>query len=510
MSGQIVVEVNENKLVLPENSRISDALAASGIQYLPGTIIGIVLGREEAQKEVATEYRILTSRGELRIELTSNLLKPAWLDTYSRLIGSRIKWSTSQAIAFGPVASGVQAGKGESEYARWDVSFGTGGYDSKNTYLIISRADHSSDYGVKGGGTFARVISGKSVLSVIGTADRIEAIEPVIKLEKFASKIVTTDITQHLSDGMEIYTNIEVKLIPRAKDGAEHFYAAVKDGTFKVDFVASSFVSSDMMLGEACPYENLGARSEGSVSVRTDGSGRGRVYISKSDMTSNVYHSIIGNVIRGLELVRMASPGQRIAVKVLPKRLSVLGYSLGKAVEFLTKAGIRYELTGYTGDDAVIVEQSPQTTMEIAESGSVKLMGIRRQDLVEIKLYDDLAPRSTEYFRRATGLKEYSVGSLSTFFRYEDTLLFKGKPIVISELIPENKPEDGSTVKAAEIGLTNMSAKHAGLIGVRFSDSSKFGPTGEKYSGTNIVGRIMDIGKLRKTREKDMVYFIEV
>jgi len=80
----------------------------------------------------------------------------------------------------------------------------------------------------------------------------------------------------------------------------------------------------------------------------------------------------------------------------------------------------------------------------------------------------------------------------------------------VGDLIPENKPEYGSAVKAGEIGLTNTASKHEGLIGVRFGDNDKFGPTGEKYDATNIAGRIVNLEKLKKIKEKDVVYFIEV
>jgi UPF0288 family protein (methanogenesis marker protein 3) len=102
------------------------------------------------------------------------------------------------------------------------------------------------------------------------------------------------------------------------------------------------------------------------------------------------------------------------------------------------------------------------------------------------------------------------VGALDVFFKYEDTMLFKGKPVHVLELVPENKPEEGAVIKAGEIGLTNMAAKHAGMLGVRFTDSPKFGPTGEKFASTNIVGQVLDPGKLKKAKEQDRVYFVEV
>lgn len=506
----VTVHVNEAKVTLPGGSTLGDALAAAGCRHAEGTVIGIVAGREETRREVATEFRVFTSKGEIRIELTGDAMKRTWLESYALLAGSRARWTTARAIAFGPIVSSVAAGKGEAEYARWDVSFGTGGYDAKNTFLIISKMDHTQDYGARGGGIVGRVVSGRGVLASLGDEDTISGIEPVIQLESFANKIVTADTSIRIEDGMEVHSQVEVELLPKAKDGAEHFYAAVKKGFFKVDFSASSFLSTDAMLGEVCPFEVFAARSEGTVTVRTAGRGRGRIYISKQDMTSNIYHSSVGRIVRGLELVRMAVPGQRIAIRTTPTRLSVLGNDFATTGRMMEAAGIKYDRAGYEGADAVVVDQAPRTTMEIASTGHVTLTTIPRSDLIEVQLYDDAAPNTSDYFRKASGLKENHVGALPVYFKYEETMLFKGRPVAVGDLVPENKPEAGSAVRAGEIGLTNMASKHAGLIGVRFGDNDKFGPTGEKFDATNIAGRIVNLEKLKGVREKDVVYFIEV
>jgi UPF0288 family protein (methanogenesis marker protein 3) len=50
----ITVQVNEKKVSLPYGSTIADALAAAGYPHMQNTVIGIVAGREETRKEVAT------------------------------------------------------------------------------------------------------------------------------------------------------------------------------------------------------------------------------------------------------------------------------------------------------------------------------------------------------------------------------------------------------------------------------------------------------------------------
>ena len=84
-------------------------------------------------------------------------------------------------------------------------------------------------------------------------------------------------------------------------------------------------------------------------------------------------------------------------------------------------------------------------------------------------------------------------------------LMFKDVPKESKGLIPENTPKD--VVKAGEIGVTNMSRRHIGMVGVRFEDNKEFGPTGEPFQGTNIIGRMAEgIENLEKYKEGDTIY----
>lgn len=121
-----------------------------------------------------------------------------------------------------------------------------------------------------------------------------------------------------------------------------------------------------------------------------------------------------------------------------------------------------------------------------------------------------MAPKSLDYFRHVVGLKEKPVGPLPVFFVYENTVLFK--PVIdatsYKEILPENKPTE--IVKAGEIGVTNQAARNAGLVGVKLVDDDRYGPSGEKFLATNIVGRILDLDKLKEIEEGETVYVLEV
>jgi UPF0288 family protein (methanogenesis marker protein 3) len=64
-------------------------------------------------------------------------------------------------------------------------------------------------------------------------------------------------------------------------------------------------------------------------------------------------------------------------------------------------------------------------------------------------------------------------------------------------------------VFGGEIGITNQAAKRMGTIGVKLEDDDLFGPTGEKFSSTNIIGRIVEPKKLIGIKETDVIYVTE-
>jgi UPF0288 family protein (methanogenesis marker protein 3) len=58
--------------------------------------------------------------------------------------------------------------------------------------------------------------------------------------------------------------------------------------------------------------------------------------------------------------------------------------------------------------------------------------------------------------------------------------------------------------------MTNDSRKGAGAVGVRTSPHTEFGPTAEPLESTNILGVVVDTGKLEALKEKEMIYVREV
>jgi putative methanogenesis marker protein 3 len=316
-------------------------------------------------------------------------------------------------------------------------------------------------------------------------------------------------LTLLLEEGMEIYTRIQAELIEDAPLGAEFFLALTREGTLKVDSVSSSYISSDQLLTEPIAFEHREPRLEGVVTVRTGGRGLGRLFVYKQGRTSNPSHSVVARVTLGMDMVKLAEPGQMITVQVKPERIMLMGTSLKEALKQMKERGIEAVVDGYAGEDAVVVRQEPGATMAILKKNKVTLFTIPASRLVAIQLYDDQAPKTLDYFRHVTGLKERPVGPLPVYFVYENTLLFKPEIDAVSykDLLPENKPS--GIVPAGTIGVSNQVSKKIGLVGVRLTEDKRYGPSGEKFEATNIIGRVLEPEKLKNVLEGETIYILE-
>jgi putative methanogenesis marker protein 3 len=503
----ISIEINGEKVELEDKALLKDAINASKAFYIPGTTIGIIKTGAKVE-EATSEYKIHTTKGEFRIELFGD--HSLWGRINHLFPNSKAHWETRNVISFGPVATDINIQRAEQKYNRYDVFLGTGGYDPGNTYLMVAKDKHISDYGSPKDAVIGKVISGKSIIANLKQSDSILKIEPVIKWELLLDKNSTQDTNTALEDGMKIFTYFHVDLINESPEGAEHFLALIRRKTFNVDTFSNSFISDNILIGEGCPYEHWDARSEGSVAVRTDGQGNGRVYIYKEDRTSSPVHSIVGHVSRGIELLKIAPAGSKLAVTSDPERVMVQGMTYIEAEKVLESRGLKLERSGYTGDDGIIVEQNPDSTIGIIQEGGVRAVGVKPDKLINVKFYDDLAPITLDFFRHSLRLKDRPLGPLPVIYTYENTFLFRSEKgaEAYKELNPENTPK--GKVNAGEIGVTNQAAKRYGMIGVKLLDDEKYGPTGEKFESTNIIGKVLEPERLKGFKVDDIIYIREV
>ncbi len=504
------VKVNGEELNLPEGSTIRNAIDVSNAPYMEGCVLSLIRGKEEVESHV-NKYNLKTSKGSIIIELLSNASEriiKTWKGRYKDFDGLRIRWTTSNEVAVGPIKTDLEPTREEYEYERWDVILSLSGFTSEATHIIFSKDKHQAVYGVPGNhkGVFARVVGGKRTIMKLTDEDVIKQVKPVVERKSIVKSAAITDLDTLVTAGNEIFTYTLVRTTSKSPQSAEHFFALSDEGMMRIDYESNSFIGFYGLQGLESPPEYVDQRRRGTITLRTAGKGIGRVYIYREDRVSTPSHSVVGEVLKGMELLDIAREGDMVTFKTEPERIMTLSLTQKEAQELLNEQNIMQVRDGVMGDDAIIIRQEPRFTMDIIGEKQVKTFGINREDLIYITVNDE-SPRSSWYFKKITGLLDSPVGSLKVHFAYPGmkVMMFEGSPKDSKGLIPENSPQD--KVEAGEIGLTNMSKRHIGMLGVRFEDNDEYGPTGEPFQGTNILGKIVrGLEKLEQYKEGEIVY----
>jgi putative methanogenesis marker protein 3 len=312
-----------------------------------------------------------------------------------------------------------------------------------------------------------------------------------------------------LEEGNELYTYISFEIDEDSPICVEHLFSIVKDGRIKVSFDSESFIGFYELEGLEKPKENTTQRLRGTMTVRNDGKGVGKLFIYRENRVLTPNHTTVGHIVQGMELIDIAKENDFITVKSEQQRLMLLNKTQAEATRMLSEVGVEHLIDGLIDDDAIVIEQNPIHTIDILREGKVITKAINKEELCEIKFVDN-APRSVRYFKLLSGLLENPVGHIKVHFSVPGMhiVIFEGDKNSAKGLIPENNPVD--KVIRGQIGITNMASKSAGLIGIRFEDNSEFGPTAENFEATNIIGNIeSDYDKLEKLKEGVVVYVTE-
>jgi len=506
----MLVKVNGEKVDLAEGSTIQDAIDAVGAPYIPGCVLGLVKGTEEIERHV-NKYSLKTTQGSIIIEILGDApgnLVGTWKERYKEFSKMGVRWTTSQEVAVGPIKTELIPSREKYRYHRWDVIFSLSGFTADATHLILSISDHEATYGApdENRGVFAKVIGGKRTILKLNDDDEILKVKPVMERESIIKSAAITNLETLLEEGNQIFTYVQVKPNPESPQSVEHFYALQESGKIRVDYDSNTFVGFYALQGLEKEPEQINQRRRGTITLRNKGKGVGRVYIYREDRVSTPSHNALGKVEKGMELLDMANYSDEVTFQTSPKRIMTLSMTQKEAEEFLAENGVKQIREGLIDDHAMVVRQEPHFTMDIIAQGEVKTYGIPEEDLVHLEL-DQQAPRSTWYFQKITGLLDSPVGSLNIHFAFPGMklLMFQSVPKESKGLIPENTPK--GVVKAGQIGITNMSRRHIGMVGVRFEDHQEFGPTGEPFQGTNIIGKVIKgMENLEKYKEGDTIY----
>lgn len=510
----MLVKVNGQKVELPDGSTIQEAIKAADAPYEDGCVLAVIKGKEEFEKHI-NKYKIKTNKGSVIIEMLEDEsaapLVKVWKENYKKFQNLRVRWITSNEVAIGPIKTDLEPTHDEFAYEDGDVILSLSGFTSESTHIILSKEDHSGVYGVPDNnkGIFAKIIGGRRTVFNLDDRDEIKSVEPLIERKSVINSAAVSNMDTPIEEGNQIFTYVQINPSEDSPQSVEHFFSLAADGKIKIDYESNSFVGFYAMQGLKKDPERIEQRKRGTVTMRNTGKGVGKVYVYREDRVATPSHTLIGNVVNGMELLDIVGPGDYVTVKSQPGRIMTLAMTQKEAEDYLKGHGVEQTRTGLQDDDALVVMQEPRYTIDIIKGKTVNTFGINKEDLVTIELGEN-APRSSWYFKKVSGLVDSPIGSLKVHFAFPGmkVMMFEGKSSEAKGLIPENTPK--TCIKAGEFGITNMSRRHIGIMGVRFEDHDEFGPTGEPFNGTNVIGKVVEgLESLEKYKEGDIVYVTE-
>lgn len=482
--------------------------AIAGEPYVKGTPISVHLSEEKVVKET-NDFEILTDRGTMVMHLNGSPEADLWrAQVLDKMNEVNTRWVTHDIVAFGSFPTDIAVDRGTYRYKTYDCFFSLGGFDNHTTYIMIARDNHSGSYGA-GQGVIGRITVGRHILDLLREGDHVHSVRPMRSETSTENVVVTKDLTMKMEEGYRVDTGVMIDLDEESPESAEHVLVLASEGTIKATEVTGSFVSCSEDLDVKIPAEDCKVRDNGTVAVRNEGLGTGRLYIYKDRRQISPIHNTAGQIRTGAAIVANIGAGEEFTVMTNPARALAVGMTQEAGGEFLESRGIKQVRTGDTSDDAIVVEQSPEHTMVALKAGEVETFGVPRDRVFKIKL-SDKDPISLHYFKKVTGLSHKPVGSIKVQFTFEGLpmVTFYGDEMRGKNLYPQ---DPFKKVKRGDIGLTNQARPHHGLIGIRLEDSKDFGPTGEEPYGTNVIGKFVDdLDRLMDgLNEDDVVYITE-
>lgn len=500
------ITVNGSERELKSGATLKDAIA--GEPYVPGSSVSILLSTDRIRKE-SNNFEMVTERGSMTIHLDDSEDAKRWRSIIDSVKGSTSRWVTHNIIAFGSFPTDIKVNRTQRMYRRYDCFFSLGGFDNSTTYIMIARDDHRGGYGA-GTGRIGRITRGRHIVDSLREGDHIIDIHPVISEHSTENVISTSDMKYKLEDGMAIETYVKLELNPNSPMTSEHVLVTTRHGQITISDATGSYSACSDNTDITLEEEVRAVRDVGSVTVRNQGAGVGRVFFYRERRQTVPAHNDAGTITLGRHIVGMANANDKVTVETVPKRVLSVGMTQAEGKKFLEAAGIKQVRTGDTSDDAIIVEQEPEWTINVLKAGEVETLGVQKDRIFRISLDRKKAPGDCHYFEKITGLSHKPIGTMKVHFT------FKGMPLITFEG-DENRgkslyPLDPfKKCKRGDLGLTNQARPHHGLVGIRLEDSKEFGPTGEEPYGTNIFGKFDDdIERFMKgIKEGDVVYITE-
>lgn len=485
-AAEMIIHVNSEPVEIDPSSVLSDVLKNQ--PYHPGSPIALIRSSESVRRET-DEFDLITDYGPIRLKLNDSKFAGLFREIAREIATKRIRWQTSKVLAIGSFPTQIEVSHDRVKYDRYDCFFALGGFDSKSTYLMIAKTDHEGQYGSQGA-VMGRITHGRHILAMMKEGETLLDVVPVVEELQERSAVITLDLKHKLEGFDAIETYVKVKLVRSSPVSCEHFLVTTERDVLAITEKTQTYCSCSSDMDVTLVKETTVIREPGVVTVRNEGSGMGRIYFYLVRRQISNSHNLIGTITNGLELLRSSPVGSKLTLVADPPRIMVIGMSQSEGQKSLESRGLRQRRSGEVADDAIIVEQEPELTLEAQYEDEIETRGVRHELINDLVLMPDKAPQTYRYIHRMTGLNHKPIGTLKVHFTFPEMPLvsFEGDSREAASLLPEN-PFDELSVRG-EIAVTNMSRPNRGLVGVRLKQSNEFGATGEERYGTNVVGYV--------------------
>jgi putative methanogenesis marker protein 3 len=520
MDDKIPISINENELFFSPSITILEAIKNSNEPFDEDCIICKKINKIE--NESKNILRIETTKGVIDIYLENNKLANIFREHFTIFNETELGWLTNNIVSFGNRVISIEKSdisKSPLTFEKFDTFLFFAGFIPENCHIAFSKNKHEGIYGVfreannnsKKGYKLGSVIRGAYILEALTRKDHIKNIDFVEELENKYIILEDDDLNAPINRGLELITYIKAVLINNIGMNLDHFCSIIDDNKLKIAETTNSYVISP---GKAIPMDNLNPifRKSGAITIRNSGRKMGSIYIYKRNAPFSTHHNVIGEIVQGFPLILSAREGDNILIDIFPKQITLLGKTIADAHKICAEHDIKINKQADINDDAIIVMHTPTNTMDMLYKGEVDVFGIPQNELIKIQFYEEDAPKSCNFFKEVANMVYYKIGVLriseilSSFVLLEP---FYEPKLSNKYLDAENTPE--LSIKEGEIGVTNAMRKLKGLIGIRFTENDKFGPTGEDFEGTNIIGKIMgDLDRIKNKNKGDLIYIDSV
>lgn len=513
---EIKIQLNDSLIKIKKGATLASILSEVNAYHLDGTIIGIgQSGKGLVDKK--PKFKISTNKGDVVFEVH---FKGGKEIVFDGIVGSDAKLVnvSPRAISIGPFPFFTDCKYQEYEMSEGDVALDYAGHESDNACLIMCKGKHRAFYSLASPIPLGRVLSGKETLLHLTPEDHILGISrlpPSVHMRRASlSKVKDLDIKIQ-KEGTWIQTYASAKMGDTTPESGELFLREVKVGAIACKAETSSFLMSDGARGFRITERNSLDRKRGTISIRNAGKNSGQFYYYKRNRQGANSHTVIGEIIQGMELLELGKLGDTISLLTEPRVIDCVGMTQTEAYGHLSTLDLKQSRKGDAGDNAIVVKQIPSSALKMGQDRIIETVGLMKENLIPVQLFEDRAPSSVRFFRAVTGLTYGSIGALHISLNYSKlagSIFVEGDIRNADEpdLDPENVPT--GLVSSGFIGITNSVVTRMGTIGIRLDESGEFGPTCENLESTNIMGKVLGNSQeqLKKCNKDQIVYIEEV